>query len=131
MITSDSLKAGDKFEMTVPFHRFSINGGTLNGNRIDLTIWQGGCEVHTEKYSDWESERFFTAHGEGKVIYEVLSIAKMPGRYLDRVVYKRSTIDPDGYTANPGEVKILTIRKFLGHVNSGNPFPVEYELEAA
>lgn len=117
----ESLKAGDKYEMAFPFHR----QGILERFRY----WVGGCEVNVEQYSEGESERFFTAHGEGKVIYEILSIAEMPGRYMDRVIFKRSTIDPEGYTANPGEIKMLSVRKFIKDITSRTPFPVEYELE--
>ena len=116
------LKAGYKYEMAFPFH----------ANRFMGTLyWTGGCEVHVERHSEWESERFFTAHGEGKVIYEILSIAEMPGRYMDRVIFKRSTIDPEGDTANPGEIKMLTVRKFIKDITSHTPFPVDYELEEA
>lgn len=113
---------GDRFEMAFPFH---VEGFAKH------RFWVGGCEVHDETYEPGIGERFFTAHGEGKVIYEVLSIAEMPGRYMDRVVFKRSTINPDGNTANPGEIRVLTVRKFIKHVTSRTPFPVEYELEAA
>ena len=116
------LKAGDKYEMVFPF-RAEHFMGTL--------YWIGGCEVHDETDGHSVSERFFTAHGEGKVIYEILSIAEMPGRYMDRVIFKRSTIDPKGDTANPGEIKMLTVRKFIKDVTSRTPFPVDYELEAA
>lgn len=124
------LKAGDKFEMAWPFQITQITTNSSSGWGTD-GYWVGGCKIDVEQYSEWESERFFTAHGEGKVIYEVLSIAEMPGRYLDRVIFKRSTIDPDGQTANPGEIRVLTVRKFIKHVTSRTPFPVEYELEAA
>ena len=50
---------------------------------------------------------------------------------MDRVIFKRSTIDPEGDTANPGEIKMLTVRKFIKDINSRTPFPVDYELEAA
>ena len=116
------LKAGDKYEMAFPFHAERFMG---------TIYWVGGCEVHDETYEPGIGERFFTAHGEGKVIYEILSIAEMPGRYMDRVIFKRSTIDPDGDTANPGEIKMLTVRKFIKDINSRTPFPVDYELEAA
>lgn len=120
------LKPGDKFEMEFPFHKEEIAGF-----KNSAYFWIGGCKVHDETYEPGIGERFFTAHGEGKVIYEILSIAEMPGRYLDRVIFKRSTIDPDGNTANPGEIRVLTVRKFIKHVTSRTPFPVDYELEAA
>lgn len=119
------LKVGSTFEMAFPFHRQGIEG--VN----DYRYWVGGCEVETEMYEPGIGERFFTAHGEGKVIYEILSIAEMPGRYINRIIFKRSTIDPEGNTANSGEIKMLTVRKFIKHITSHTPFPVDYELEEA
>jgi len=121
------LKPGDKYEMAWPFHFEQISSNSIFGLGVD-DYWVGGCKVTVESHNEWESERFFTAHGEGKVIYEILSIAEMPTRYMDRVIFKRSTINPDGNVSNPGEVKTLTVRKFLKDVNSRTPFPVEYEL---
>lgn len=122
---ASQIKVGNKFEMAFPFHRQCIEGVSK------YYYWVGGCEVDIEHHGEWETERFFTAHGEGKVTYEVLSIANMPGRYMDRVIFKRSTIDPEGEVANSGEIKVLTVRKFIKHVTSHTPFPVEYELEEA
>ena len=122
------LKAGDKYEMAWPFHFEQLTTNSNFGWGSD-DYWVGGCKVDVEQHSEWESERFFTAHGEGKVIYEILSIAEMPGRYMDRVIFKRSTIDPEGDTANPGEIKMLTVRKFIKDITSRTPFPVNYELE--
>lgn len=113
------LKPGDKYEMAFPFHAERFMGNLY---------WIGGCEVHDETGEHGISNRFYTAHGEGKVIYEILSIAEMPSRYMDRVIFKRSTIDPEGDTANKGEIKMLTVRKFIKDITSRTPFPVDYEL---
>lgn len=131
-----NLNVGDEFEMVFPFRRESFDAACgrdpFQPTEIKkISYWIPGCDVHHEQYDQGCGETFFTAHGEGKVIYKVLSIAKMPGRYVDRVIFHRHTIDPDGVKNKKGEVRILTVNLFERDVNSVTPFKREYEVENA
>lgn len=122
---SDSMfpiKAGDTHEMKFPFRLMKVIC-----TRETHNLWVPGCEV--EEVGAYCTDRYFTAHGEGKVIYEVLSVAKMPGRYLDRIIFKRTCVDPDGVKNTPS-VRMITSRGFMKDVQSGCPFRRDYEVEA-
>jgi len=119
----DNLKVGNIFTMAYPFHKYE----SLIPNKAS---WSRGCIVETEEYGDGYGERFFTAHGEGKIVCEVLSIAKMPNKFMDRVLFKRTTIDPDGNKCGKSEVRTLTTGLFMRDINSRTPFKVDYEIEA-
>lgn len=126
------IQIGCEYEMVFPFYKVNIKGSTGNAlfpARDDCSFWYAGCDVHDEQYDEGHGERFFTAHGEGKVIYKVLSFVEMPGRYLNRVIFKRWLIDPDGKKYNSGEVRMLTEKAFYKDVNSRTPFRADYELE--
>jgi len=127
------LSVGREHEMAFPFYKTKLEGSSGHfGSPITKAsyFWYGGCNVHFEQYDEGHGEIFFTAHGEGKVIYKVLSVAKMPGRYQDRVIFKRWLIDPDGNKYNNGEVRMLTKKSFCRDVASRTPFRVDYELES-
>lgn len=123
-----NLMIGREYEMSFPFQ----NNESILGDRYDpkfIESWFPGCLVHTEQYDQGHGERFFTAHGEGRVIYKILSIAKMPDRYQDRIVFKRWLIDPDGNKYSNGEVRMLTKKAFYKDIQSKTPFKADYELE--
>jgi len=124
------LKTGREYEMVFPFQKIKLKDITGNlGATIEKChyFWQGGCDVHFEQYDEGRGERFFIAHGEGKVIYKILSLVKMPGRYQDRVIFKRWLIDPDGKKYNAA-VKTLTKKSFCRDVESITPFSTDYEV---
>ncbi len=126
------LIIGQEFEMVFPFQKVKIElmEGHFGSPWTKVSyFWNAGCSVHFEQYDEGHGERFFTANGEGKVIYKVLSLAEMPGRYQDRVIFKRWLIDPDGKKYNNGEVRMLTKKSFYSDIASRTPFRAEYELE--
>ena len=128
-----NLKVGDEFEMIFPFRKYEFIGSS--GNSLfkatdDWSMWQPGCELHEEDDgSGWGTSRSFTASAEGKVIYKVLAVVDMPGRYQDRIIFKRWCIDPDGKKYNNGEVRTITITAFEKDIHSRSPFKVDYEVE--
>lgn len=126
------LKVGDKFEMTWPFsatvHKAS-SGNALFAKRDGFTMWSSGCDATFEQYDEGRGEMFLTAHGEGKVIYKILSVVEMPSRYQDRIIFKRLLINPVGKKYNNGEVRTVTVNSFKKDINSITPFKGDYELE--
>jgi len=123
------INVGDEFEMVYPFKIIE----NIVGNRYEPEImenWYAGCKVTEEEDgSGYGYERHFTANGEGKVIYKVLAIVEMPQKYIDRVVFLRSLIDPDGSKYSKGEVRTLTKTLFDRDVKSITPFKPDYEVE--
>lgn len=129
---SNELRVGDTFKMKFPFRKEKIENQItpLSNNPIEgFSFWFAGCHLDEEfDGSGYGYSRCFTANGEGLVIYEVLSIANMPGRYQDRVIFKRWLMDPDGERYNTGEVRTLTVNSFEKDINSTSPFKAEYEV---
>lgn len=127
------IQIGCEYEMVFPFQKEvykATSGNSLFAAREGSYIWLAGCEVDYEDDGSMHTNsRYFTARGEGKVIYKVLSFAEMPGRYLNRIIFKRWLIDPDGKKYNAGEVRMLTEKAFYKDINSRTPFRVDYELE--
>ena len=121
------LTNGNEYEMVFPFTKISVRHGPTCEE--SLSIWYAGCDVHFEQYDESHGERFFNANAEGKVIYKILSIAEMPGRFKDRVIFKRWLIDPDGKRYSNGEVRMLTTMSFLRDVESRTPFKADYEVD--
>lgn len=123
-----NLNIGMEYEMSFPFKNHEI----ISGDRCDPKLtasWLPGCLVDTVQHYEGHGERFFIAHGEGKVVYKILSIAEMPDRYQDRVVFKRWLVDPDGKKHSNGEVRMLTKKAFYKDIQSKTPFKADYELE--
>ena len=131
------LKVGNKFEMKWPFYK-DITSYTCLGNQFsgkhgkevrESVCWVGGCFRSDESESEYKHEFFYNSTAYGKLVYEVLAIAEMPNRYQNRVIFKRSRIDPDGKLLSGGEVKVLTIGAFNKDINSSCPFKADFEID--
>jgi len=126
---SNELKIGRKCFMSWPFNIYE----TILGTRYEPEFnehWASGCKVTQEDDgSEYGHTMYFTAHGEGKVIYEAIELVKMPKGFIDRVVFKKSKVDPDGKKYGKTSIEILTKTIFLKHINSHTPFSAEYEVE--
>ena len=127
------LKVGKEYSMVFPFTRcdhLAINSSFLMPARDAFHIWSAGCELHEEcDGSGYGMSRDFTANGEGQVIYSILAITELIGRYEDRVIFKRWLINPDGKKYSNGEVRMLTRKAFEKDINSRSPFRADYELD--
>ena len=127
------LKAGNEYSMAFPFTKnvFSATAGNALFSAQDaFYTWSAGCDLHEEcDGSGYGISRDFTANGEGQVIYSILAITELIGRYEDRVIFKRWLINPDGKKYNNGEVRILTRKAFKKDINSRTPFRADYEVE--
>ena len=119
------IKVGSKFEMDWPFYK----GIYKIGDGKSESFWIGGCHRVDESIYEYCHDYFYQATAEGKVIYEVLSIAKMPKRYQDRVLFKRIRVNPDGGEIKDGEVKLMTYNLFVETVSNRTPFKPEYEVD--
>ena len=123
------LTVGKKYSMAWPFYMYE----TIQGSRYEPEFyenWASGCELTEEDDGSENScTRFFTANGEGKIQYEVMSIVKLPKGLIDRVVFKKSKVDPDGNKYGKSSIEILTETLFLKHVNSHTPFRADYEID--
>jgi len=118
------IKTGQLLELPYPFYDQSN------------FPWDGvitpGCHKTTEDDgSGYGFDIYWTANSEGKIVFEVLSIAEMPGKYMDRVIVKKHYIKPCGEALNRGEVIMMTIGKLNGHVTRNCVFPWEYKVEAS
>lgn len=118
------LNVGDVFEFDYPFYNQVI---TLCDN-IKQTWLTPGCHKF-EEFDDVFYNPTYIANYVGKIVFEVLSVASMPERYMDRVVVKRYYLQPDGSKFSAGEVKMLTVGKLNSYIESENVFPVDYEVE--
>ena len=114
------LTIDTEYKMKFPFSKHE-------GLRDDW-FWYPGCILH-EEVDEYYTSRTFTADAEGEVIYKILSLAEMPDKYKDRVIFKRWLVDPDGKKYNNGEVRMLTKDLFIRDINSYTPFKADYEIE--
>ena len=126
------LKVGSEYEMLFPFKKHdypALARNTLFAATEAFYTWEGGCYLHEECDGvEYGQMRSFTGDAEGKVIYKILSIAEMPDRYVDRIIFKRWLIDPDGNKCNNSEVKMITRNSFIKDINSRSPFKADYEI---
>lgn len=125
------MKVGDKFKKPYPFHVVtSTQCSSISGGLEPVDWWARGCSIHDEQYDEGHGERFYTAHGEGVIEYEVLSIAEMPRKFQNRVIFTLAFTDPEGAIIKTNKAFMETESKFLRLINSEHsPFPKDYELE--
>ncbi len=132
------LKVGDKFEMKWPFYKdvslYTCLGTPFSGRQEkevrESVCWVGGCYRMDESPNEYSHEFSYHATAYGKLVYEVLSIAEMPNRYQNRVIFKRTRIDPDGKLLIGSEVKVFTVGAFERDINSACPFKADFEIDA-
>lgn len=117
---------GNKFEFPYPFHDQPI------------MMWEGelqtmatpGCHKQEEEDgSEHGIDIYWTANSEGKIHYEILSIAKMPGKYMDRLIIKKHYSQAGGERFNGGDVIMMTTGKLKGYIERDGVFPKDYEVE--
>lgn len=127
------LKVGDEYSMAFPFTKdvySTTSGSALFAARDAFFTWSAGCELYEEIGDNgYVGQRDFTANGEGRVVYSILAITELTGRFQDRIIFKRWLVDPDGVRYNNGEVRMLTIKAFEKDINSHSPFRADYEVE--
>tara|TARA_R110002012_G_C11305640_1_gene573921 strand:- start:50 stop:454 length:405 start_codon:yes stop_codon:yes gene_type:complete len=127
------LKVGNEYEMVFPFMKVTHEARV--GNRLfpatgGFIQWNPGCWLFEEcDGSGYGVTRDFYGNAEGKVIYKVLSIAKMPSKYMDRIIFKRWLIDPEGKKYNNGAVLTFTEGRFKRDIESRSPFCADYEID--
>lgn len=130
---SDKLKVGDEYTMKFPFKKIiheSRGGNGLFPATSGFIQWEPGCWLFEEcDGSGYGITRDFYGNAEGKVIYKILSIAKMPGKYMDRIIYKRWCIDPEGNKYNNGSLSTVTVNRFKRDIESDSPFNADYEID--
>lgn len=123
-----NYKVGDKFDIDYPF--YNQNCGVFKGKTE--VILTPGCHRTTEDEDcgwGYQERVVWTANFTGKICYEVMSIAVMPGRYMNRIIVKYHYITPDGSVYGRCQMKTLTIGKLVKQINSNSVFPCEYELD--
>ena len=118
------IKQGDSFEFDYPF--YGCKSLSVCGDELHL---MPGCHKD-EEWDDVFSNISYTANFIGKVIFEVLSIAEMPGKYVDRVIVKKYYLLPNGEKYSRGNVDCITCLKLIRYIEGHrNVFPWEYEVE--
>lgn len=124
------MKVGDKYEIEYPFYNMSDQS---MGIPIDFSWIVPGChkgeEVYDNNWGGETTEVYWVANFEGKICYEILSIAKMPGRYMDRVIIKYHYIQPNGEVFSSSKIKTLTARKLKTQIKLNKVFPCDYEID--
>ncbi len=127
------LKVGKEYRMVFPFKK--IIHEARAANRLfpatdEVVQWEPGCWLFEEcDGSGYRMTRDFYGNAEGEVIYQILSIAKMPGKYMDRVIFKRWCIDPEGKKYNSGSLNTYTTGRFKKDIESRSPFNADYEID--
>ena len=122
------IKTGKIFEFTYPFH----DQPTILLVGVRQTMPTPGCHKSTEDDgSGWGGVNVdWTANSEGKIVFEVLSIAEMPGKYMDRVIVKKHYLQPDGEKFSNGDVIMMTIGKLQRYIDHHQSvFPCDYEVD--
>jgi hypothetical protein len=122
------FKQGDTFDIEYPFH----NQGCGFYNGVIETMLTPGCHRDTEQEDQGWGYRecvYWTANFMGKIRYEVMSIAEMPGKYMNRVIVKYHYILPNGESYGRPQMKTLTIGKLSKQIESESVFPCEYEID--
>ena len=122
-----NIEVGCKFEIEYPFYNYSY--GIFNN--IEEVHSIPGChrvEIEEENIFGGESTYIeWVANSIGSICYEVMAIAEMPGKYMDRVIIKYHYLLPSGDAATKGKMKTLTTGKLKSQISSGKVFPCEYE----
>jgi len=121
------IRVGDVFERPYPFYDAVKDEGSCAGE-----MFIPGCRVIKETedwgWGDVEVACFFADY-VGEIVMEVISIAELPGRYVDRVFYRKSYKNSDGERHSKATLEVATITKFKKWIDSdGSPFPREYEM---
>lgn len=128
------MKAGDKFTVKYPF-KFQLNThatNTIFGLSVeDDDVWLAGCHSQVEDGCQiaegyYEQCYIFWCDAEGEIEYEVLAIVPLDGKLLDRVIYRKTYLYPDGKVRkfNP---QLMT--KSLLEKRIKIPFKVEYDID--
>lgn len=122
----NQFKVGDKFTIKYPFYKQQME--TIDGKK-NYWVTPGCHRAVCDEDVGWGSMDvvYWIANYIGEICYEILSIAKMPVRYLDRVIIKYYYILPDGNKFSNGSIKTLTTRKLNEQIKSNSVFPCEYE----
>ena len=127
------LKVGDEYKMKFPFKKIvhkATSGNGLFAGRDEVVQWEPGCWLFEEcDGSGYGQSRDFYGNAEGEVIYKILSIAEMPGKYMDRVIFKRWCIDPTGKKYNNGTLITAAVNRFIRDIESYSPFCADYEID--
>ena len=127
------LTVGKKYRMIFPFKKIvhkATSGNGLFAGRDEVIQWEPGCWLFEEcDGSDYGMTRDFYGNAEGEVVYQILSIAKMPGKYMDRIIFKRWCIDPTGKKYNNGSLNTFTRNRFIRDIESRSPFNAEYDID--
>ncbi len=127
------LKVNEEYRMKFPFKKIVHNA--TSGNRLfpardEVIQWEPGCWLFEEcDGSGYGKSRDFYGNAEGEVVYKILAIAEMPGKYMDRVIFKRWCIDPEGKKYNNGSLNTFTRNRFIRDIESRSPFNAEYDID--
>lgn len=127
------MKIGYKIRQEYPFQHVSTGFEESHIKHLNFKFWMAGCKANTEDGpAVFEGQcmpyNYFTCDKEGEIELEILSIAKMPGRYQDRVICKRTTIAPDGEIKVTGIITV-TAGKMKSWIDGKRIFPTDYEVE--
>ena len=122
------FNVGDTFDIEYPF--YSQNCGVYNGE-IESILTPGCHRLTEEEDQGWgyQERVYWVANFMGKICYEVMSVAEMPGRYMNRVIVKYHYITPGGADYGRSQMKTLTVGKLTKQIESESVFPCEYEVD--
>lgn len=101
------IEAGKTYEVECPFVQTTFTEFDADG-ASEVPTWAPG--VDWVMYGDYGEP---VADGVGKVLYEVVSVHELPGRYHARVFYIRQWVDPDGKQFGKRNLRIKGIQSFL------------------
>ena len=129
----NELKVGNEYKMKFPFKKIihkATSGNRLFAASAEVIQWEPGCWLFEEDDgSGYGRTREFYGNAEGEVIYKILSIAEMPSKFMDRVIFRRWCIDPTGRKYNTGSIITFTVNRFIRDIESDSPFCADYEID--
>ena len=124
------MNVGDKYEIEYPFYNMSDQ---CMGMPIDFSWTVPGChkgeEIYDNSWGGETTEVYWVANFEGKIIYEILAIAELPGKYMDRIIVKYHYLLPSGEIFAASKVKTLTDGKLKSQIKNNKVFPCEYGVD--
>lgn len=123
------LKVGDNLNIKYPFYNQLDLALKEHNGKVEHHLTPGCLRETFDEDAGWGTIEcvYWTAHCIGEICYEILAIAKMPGRYMDRVIIKYHYILPNGDKFSNGSIKILTSGKLNDQIKSDRVFPCDYE----
>ncbi len=121
-LSEDDIEIGKEISLPYPMTRYKFN---VNFGGLESEYWRVGVFKECDEYYT-----YYTCTKEGKIHITALSVAEMPDRYMNRVVYSIRFTDPDGERIGANKtIHLATVNKFLKMISGENGYFSDYEID--